>query len=284
MQVSLMLHRWKMERLTRCERPLELEALDDIVRQVERGLSKEEKDLDLRMADLRNAVETRLVDFNRFPSAGTWTWSTRTRAASCLALSSARRLAAAHGLRACGASSAARPAATSSPAPGSWQPGRRPPWRRSASRLPTAAWTWCRSLDQACRATAWRGFISLASRAGHAEQGACPEHRVPALAAPPCRPCCPCRPRAASDRRVRQRHRVAETDRPVFTAGSLRHWHGYAAKVSYRHSFDKAPSPHACTAGFGPGRPLASTSVGIAAAVTCRRRRQSSFAAFALLA
>ena len=53
------------ERLARTGRPLDLEALDDIVRQMERAMSKEEKDLDLRMADLRNAVEARLAEFNR---------------------------------------------------------------------------------------------------------------------------------------------------------------------------------------------------------------------------
>ncbi|MCB1996401.1 MAG: ATP-binding protein, partial [Rhodoferax sp.] len=53
------------DRLTRIGRPLELEALDDVVRQMERAMSKEEKDLDLRMADLRNAVEARLAEFNR---------------------------------------------------------------------------------------------------------------------------------------------------------------------------------------------------------------------------
>lgn len=53
------------DRLARIGRPLELEALDDVVRQMERAMSKEEKDLDLRMADLRNAVEARLAEFNR---------------------------------------------------------------------------------------------------------------------------------------------------------------------------------------------------------------------------
>ena len=53
------------DRLTRIGRPLELEALDDVVRQMERAMSREEKDLDLRMADLRNAVEARLAEFNR---------------------------------------------------------------------------------------------------------------------------------------------------------------------------------------------------------------------------
>ncbi len=53
------------DRLARIGRPLELEALDDIVRQMERAMSKEERDLDLHMADLRNAVEARLAEFNR---------------------------------------------------------------------------------------------------------------------------------------------------------------------------------------------------------------------------
>jgi uncharacterized protein YPO0396 len=53
------------DRLARIGRPLELEALDDVVRQMERAMSKEEKDQDLRMADLRNAVEARLAEFNR---------------------------------------------------------------------------------------------------------------------------------------------------------------------------------------------------------------------------
>jgi uncharacterized protein YPO0396 len=53
------------DRLARIGRPLELEALDDVVRQMERAMSKEEKDLDLRMAELRNAIEARLVEFNR---------------------------------------------------------------------------------------------------------------------------------------------------------------------------------------------------------------------------
>ncbi|MBA4176390.1 MAG: ATP-binding protein [Leptothrix sp. (in: Bacteria)] len=52
-------------RLARTGRPLELEVLDDVVRQMERAMSKEEKELDLRMADLRNAVEARLAEFNR---------------------------------------------------------------------------------------------------------------------------------------------------------------------------------------------------------------------------
>lgn len=53
------------DRLARIGRPLELEALDDVVRQMERAMSREEKDLDLRMADLRNAVVARLAEFNR---------------------------------------------------------------------------------------------------------------------------------------------------------------------------------------------------------------------------
>lgn len=53
------------DRLARVDRQLELEALDDVVRQMERAMSREEKDLDLRMADLRNAVEARLAEFNR---------------------------------------------------------------------------------------------------------------------------------------------------------------------------------------------------------------------------
>lgn len=53
------------DRLTRIGRPLDLEALDDVVRQMERAMSREEKDLDLRMADLRNAVEARLAEFSR---------------------------------------------------------------------------------------------------------------------------------------------------------------------------------------------------------------------------
>jgi uncharacterized protein YPO0396 len=53
------------ERLARVERPLELEALDDVVRQMERAMSREERELDLRMADLRNAIEARLAEFNR---------------------------------------------------------------------------------------------------------------------------------------------------------------------------------------------------------------------------
>lgn len=53
------------ERLALIGRPLDLEALDDVVRQIERVMSKEEKELDLRMADLRNAIEARLADFNR---------------------------------------------------------------------------------------------------------------------------------------------------------------------------------------------------------------------------
>jgi uncharacterized protein YPO0396 len=53
------------DRLALIGRPLELEALDDVVRQMERAMSREEKDLDLRMADLRNAVEARLAEFNR---------------------------------------------------------------------------------------------------------------------------------------------------------------------------------------------------------------------------
>jgi uncharacterized protein YPO0396 len=53
------------ERLARIGRPLELEVLDDVVRHMERVMSKEEKELDLRMADLRNAVEARLAEFNR---------------------------------------------------------------------------------------------------------------------------------------------------------------------------------------------------------------------------
>ena len=54
------------------------------------------------------------------------------------------------------------------------------------------------------------------------------------------RPSCQARS-AASDAASGSDTGVADTDRPVFTAGSLRHWHGYAAKVSYRYSFDKAP-------------------------------------------
>jgi uncharacterized protein YPO0396 len=53
------------ERFARISHPLDLEALNDIVRQMERAMSKEERDLDLRMADLRNAIEARLVEFNR---------------------------------------------------------------------------------------------------------------------------------------------------------------------------------------------------------------------------
>ena len=53
------------DRLACVDRQLELEALDDVVRQMERAMSREEKDLDLRMADLRNAVEARLAEFNR---------------------------------------------------------------------------------------------------------------------------------------------------------------------------------------------------------------------------
>ena len=46
------------------------------------------------------------------------------------------------------------------------------------------------------------------------------------------RPSCQARS-AASDAASGSDTGVADTDRPVFTAGSLRHWHGYAAKVSY---------------------------------------------------
>jgi uncharacterized protein YPO0396 len=53
------------ERLARIGRPLDLEAMDDLVRQMERAMSREEKELDLRMAELRNAVEARLAAFNR---------------------------------------------------------------------------------------------------------------------------------------------------------------------------------------------------------------------------
>ena len=53
------------ERLARIERPLDLESLDDVVRQMDRAMSKEERDLDLRMAELRNTIEARLAEFNR---------------------------------------------------------------------------------------------------------------------------------------------------------------------------------------------------------------------------
>jgi len=53
------------ERLARLQRPLELETLDELVRLIDRGMSREERDLDVRMSELRNAVEARLVDFNR---------------------------------------------------------------------------------------------------------------------------------------------------------------------------------------------------------------------------
>ena len=58
MQVVRVMQRGGLEeRLARIGRPLDLEALDDVVRQIERVMSKEEKELDLRMADLRNAIE-----------------------------------------------------------------------------------------------------------------------------------------------------------------------------------------------------------------------------------
>lgn len=53
------------ERLARAQRPLVLESLDDLVRQIDRGLSNDERLLDLRMAELRNRIERQLVDFNR---------------------------------------------------------------------------------------------------------------------------------------------------------------------------------------------------------------------------
>ena len=53
------------ERLARIGRPLELENLDDLVRLIERGIAREERDLDVRLTELRNAIEARLVEFNR---------------------------------------------------------------------------------------------------------------------------------------------------------------------------------------------------------------------------
>ncbi len=53
------------QRLARLARPLALDNLDDLVRQIERGLSNDERTLEVRMTELRNAVEQRLAEFNR---------------------------------------------------------------------------------------------------------------------------------------------------------------------------------------------------------------------------
>jgi uncharacterized protein YPO0396 len=53
------------ERLARLETPLLLENLDDLVRRIDRGLSSDERSLDVRMTELKGAIEQRLVDFNR---------------------------------------------------------------------------------------------------------------------------------------------------------------------------------------------------------------------------
>ncbi|MFO1218115.1 MAG: SbcC/MukB-like Walker B domain-containing protein [Burkholderiaceae bacterium] len=53
------------QRLARLDRPVTLDNLDDLTRQIDRGLSNDVRSLDVRMTELRNTVEQRFAEFNR---------------------------------------------------------------------------------------------------------------------------------------------------------------------------------------------------------------------------
>jgi uncharacterized protein YPO0396 len=59
------------ERRARVDRVLDLDTLDDVARQIERGLAGDLRTLDVRLTELRSSIEQRLMEFNRlWPADG----------------------------------------------------------------------------------------------------------------------------------------------------------------------------------------------------------------------